>query len=124
MFRLNRRRPAAAGPPAVLPGVHPQTVLVADQDTDALEREAGLRHMTGRQLQGVSGYVVGYDRGDPANSYERLVPRASQPAAAMAHLAGHNALSDRLPGTEVYDTATTNEQLNAYQAAMLARIAR
>jgi hypothetical protein len=107
---------------AVLPNVHPQAILIADPDTPSITRERALRHQTGRQLQGHSGLVVDYDRGDPAHSIETVMLPRHLPSGAYARLGMADA--QRLPTTEIYDAATTDAELSAYQASMLARIAR
>lgn len=102
--------------------VHPQTVAVADLDHDGRAFEQAIRYQTGRQMQGMSGIVVGYDRGDPAHSEERVMPLTTLPSRAYAQLGMRD--TQRLPQSEIYDTGSTDAELTAYQAAMLARIAR
>lgn len=123
MFRRARSTAPPRSTPAVLPGLHVEAVLVADVDTGAINRERALRQMTGRQMQGVAGSVIDYDRGDPAHSFMGVVAGVPSPARAYARI-GRGLDQAQLANGEVYDLATTDAELTAYQQAMLARIAR
>jgi hypothetical protein len=119
MFGRNRRRPTQA---QAMPTVHPYAVPIADPDRVAIDRERAIRHEAGRALQGNAGYVVDYDRGDPEHSYTRVVQGTTGATAAIARIGMRDAIY--LPTSEVYDTGSTDAELTAYQAAMLARINR
>lgn len=115
----------SAAPDAAAPlGVQAVAVAVAAPDTPAITRERALRYQTGRQLQGVSGTVVGYDRGDPANSITTVIPSPADgmPTHAYARLGMADGIILTQP--QIYDNASNDEQLTAYEQATLARIAR
>lgn len=66
---FGRRRssaPTQAGRPAT--GYHTQTAVVGDTDAPANARVARLFFENNLGMQGHSGDVVGYDRGDPAHT--------------------------------------------------------
>lgn len=114
------RRPAASDAMAT---VHAVAVPVADPDTASIRRERGLRNQLGRMMQGHAGDVVDYDRGDPEHSYTRVLSRTDAPAGLYARVG----IADAAilgPPTEIYDVASTDPELTAYQASMLARITR
>jgi hypothetical protein len=118
-----RQRTAPPATPAVLATVHAQLVPVADPDTSAITRERALRQRLGSMMQGHNnGTVVDYDRGDPVHSFERIVPHVNLPAQAYAQLGMRDQAIIGQP--QIYDMGSTDEELTAYQAAMLARIAR
>lgn len=107
--------------------MHLEAVLVANPDTSALNRERALRLALGRPLQGGSGSVIDYDRGDPAHSFTGYAPPGLAPRVNAAQAAIGRSPSQALatlPDAEIYDLATNDGELTAYEQTMLARIAR
>jgi hypothetical protein len=121
---FGRRRAREQPPTQVVPtGVHAQAVAVADPDSLNIIRERSLRNQLGHALQGQAGTIVGYDRGDPANSTMTVVRPLAIPSTAMAHVGFSDAQRFTDP-QQIYDLGTTDPTANAYQAALLARITR
>jgi hypothetical protein len=118
------RTRAQQPPTQALPvGVHAQAVAVADPDATNITRERSLRNQLGHSLQGQTGTIVGYDRGDPANSITAVVRPLAIPSAAMAHVGFSDAQRFTDP-SQIYDLGTNDPEMNAYQAALLARVTR
>lgn len=132
MFRSLRRtmsaganaQTAPAATPAATVAVAPARIAVAAPDTLNQVRVRSLLHQVGVTLQGASGGVVGYDRGDPAHSVTGYVNTAQQlPTTAYAHQRFRD--EQRLTDQAVsYDLATTDARFNAYKLNQLARISR
>jgi hypothetical protein len=122
MFGRGQQRSSAGGAPPVLTTVHAQPIMVADPDTFAIRRERAIRNVEGRGLQGNTGYVLDYDRGDPAHSFEQVLQGTSVPANPYANLGIAEAVI--LAQTEIYDQAINDAELTAYEANLLSRIAR
>lgn len=122
MFGRSRR---AQQPPAQIQavGVQAQAVAVASPDALNIVRERSLRNQLGHSLQGQTGTIVGYDRGDPAHSITGPVRAQALPSAAMARV-GYSDAQRFTDPAQIYDLGTTDPTANAYQAALLARITR
>jgi len=124
MFGRRRDRDRAPVTPrgTVAGGVRTEAVLVANPDVATIGRDAALRAFIGYSNQAPAGQVVDYDRGDPEHSYTRVVVPWQDPTGSIARIGMRDGV--HLAQGEVYDIATTDEELTAYQAAMLARISR
>lgn len=122
--RNNRTEPAQPPHGSVQSGVHVQAAVVANPDYANIKRQRAIFLQTGKQLQGQSGTVVGYDRGDPENSFRTVLQSASLPSIAMAAI-GRPADAIRMaPTPEVTDLVMSNPDLDGYQALLWNRIAR
>lgn len=92
MFGRSRRASTPAGNAPTqggmpLGGVHAAVAVVADPDASNIARQQALFADRALGLQGHSGYVVGYDQGDPAHSYTGIVDTApANPIQAVAEL--------------------------------------
>lgn len=106
-------------------GFHRETIVVGNPDRPVLRRERALRQQIGHGLQGYSGQVRGYDRGDPAHSLTALVNAGPHPTAALAAIAPAK-LRDAatLDPAEYSDRALTNPDLDPYMAALWNRLNR
>lgn len=102
--------------------VYPVAVATAAPDEVNERRERALRRIIGRGLQGHSGTVIGYDRGDPENSITAVMAPVHNPTAAMARIGMRDGLL--LDQAVVQDQATNDPELSAYESAMFMRIAR
>lgn len=126
MFRSLRRQPApvtpTAAPPIPVP-IYASPVAVAAPDELNQVRERSLRHQLGHGLQGGSGTIVGYDRGDPGHSVTGPVQNVPSPTSAYARLSYRDE-QRILEQPQVYDQASTDPELDAYQASLLSRIGR
>lgn len=124
MFGRNRGRDRAPVTPrgAIASGVRVDAVVVANPDYAAIGRERAIRAFAGYSNQAPAELVMDYDRGDPEHSYTRVVAPFNNPTDALAALGMRDGVY--LAQGEVYDIGTTDEELTAYQAAMLARISR
>lgn len=124
MFTRRTRGPGVTSPaPGPTLPVYAAVVATAAPDTLARNRERSLRNQIGHALQGQSAGVVGYDRGDPANSI--TAPITVQPTVAAAQARVSYADAQRFTDqAQVYDLGTNDPEMNAYNAALLARIAR
>lgn len=123
---FGRRRPpriSQGASPVALPGlrVHPELALVADPDYANIQRQRAIFLQTGKQLQGFSGQVVGYDRGDPANSLTQVLPGGPLPTAAIAQVGKP---ADQPPVAVIQDVVMSDPALDPYQAMLWNRISR
>jgi hypothetical protein len=121
---LRRRRPAALPTTRQPIGAHQVTTLVGNPDTPVIQRERGLRHVIGAGLQGHAGTAYGYDKGDPANSFETVVQTARQPTAALAGVGRiADAVQMQAP-MQITDIAMSDPALDPFQELLWNRIAR
>lgn len=120
---FGRRRAEQPPTQAATVAVHAQAVAVADADTVSITRERSLRNQLGHSLQGQTGTIVGYDQGDPANSITTVMRPIALPSEAMAHV-GFSDTQRFTDPQQIYDLGTNDPEMNAYQAALLARVTR
>lgn len=124
MFRSRRRdvTPVAGGEL----GYHTEIAVVGDPDRPAIARQTMLFAEIGAGLRGYSGTVVGYDRGDPANSLTAVMPQPAtetpmQAAARVGHIADAAKMA---PTPQFADQAALDPALDPYQAQLFYRITR
>lgn len=125
MFRRAAAAPSGTGagsmPSAVAVGS--AAVAVAAPDAQNIYRIRALQHELGMGMQGYTGTVYGYDRGDPANSATGPIDYAQpQPTGAFAKQTFTTQML--LDQPQIYDSATNDPAQAAYRANLLARIAR
>lgn len=117
-----RRRDRPSERPADL-AVVPDIGTIALPDVAAIGRQRALDHRLGAGLAGHAGTVIGYDRGDPAHSFERVVDPIRSPTAALARIGTPADATRMAPPPEVTDMASAFE-LGAYQSTMWTRGSR
>lgn len=101
-----------------------EVALYAEPDRPSIARNNALTLQIGNQLAGGSGYIVGYDRGDPATSLTGAVVITQQPTAAMAQVGRLADQAAFIPTSEFYDMSTTDPSQDPYQSLLFQRIAR
>lgn len=124
MLFKSRRAAPADEPPGDTFGYRRVVALEAVPDYATIHHSRALNYSIGLGLQGHTGQVIGYDRGDPATSLNAVMPPQSNPTLAMAHV-GH--LSDALstaPPAEITDIVMTDPALDTYQEMLWNRITR
>lgn len=125
---FGRKRAARDVPPPVLSGAtlgYRQVIgLEAEPDVRNIQRDRGLRWQIGRTLQGDSGAVIDYDRGDPAHSLEAVVPPRTTPTQAIAQVSRiqDQAVIGGVP--EISGVPMTDPNLDPYAALQWWRAAR
>ena len=95
--------------------------LAAAPDTANLNRLAALNAAIGRGLNGGNGNVVGYDKGDPAYTFNGPVAAAPSVARAIGKVAAGPG-NIYLPTPGFSEAVSTNPDLDPYNAALLARM--
>lgn len=103
-------------------GVYAAPVATAAPDTVNINRDRAIRRMIGRGLQGHSGTVIGYDRGDPANSITAVMAPMHSPTQAIAQVGAKDQILLAQP--EIYDQASNDPDLSAYEQNLFRRILR
>lgn len=119
------RHAAAAAAPGSAGRIQHVLVPVPEADTANINRYRGLVGQIGAGLQGGSGYVIGYDRGDPAHSLNAVIPVATTPTAAIADVSRPADAALIAPTPQWQNMVSTGDPgQDAYQVALFQRIAR
>lgn len=122
------RRARVAAPPQTPPGnlgYHTEVALVGNPDVVNIDRQRALYYRVGLGLQGLAGTVIGYDRGDPAHSLTAVINNPERtPTNAYAAIGRPADALTMAPTPEFSDMASTNPQLDPYNALLWNRIAR
>jgi len=123
MFGRSRRQRPSTRPAET--NVVPEIGLTALPDYTSIARQQSLTGTIGATLRGYSGTAIGYDRGDPAMSFEGVLPGPlASPTAAMARIGRVADAAKMAPPAEITDIVMSDPALDPYQALLYQRIAR
>lgn len=125
MGLFSRRPPAPARtqPPGRL-GFHRESILVADPDGPSSARVLGLQAFAARGMQGATGTVIGYDKGDAAHSLTGPVNAAPSPTVAVANVSKPSDSVMLGPVAEYSDLASADPEQGSYAEQLFSRIGR
>lgn len=124
-----RRKPAADPPPAPTTTTRrgrfvTVTTVQALPDTATIGRLDTLQSTVAAGMQGraAAGTTIGYDRGDPAHSLQRMI--AARPSAVSEAIAAVYSYHNPPPQPELADALATNPRLDQYNSLLWSRFAR